>query len=790
MNHLKLLLLCTGACLGAPAAVHAQTEGSNVQTSGGLQRELDVIIVTARKKSEALSDVPVAISAFSNQELQERQVRDLSDVALLTPGLSFESFTGGGFGTPVIRGATQQNITVLEQNVSVFLDGVYIPRAYAIDIGVFNLDRLEVVKGPQGALYGQNSFMGSINYITRTPGSRLEAQALGTVASDEFYEAQGYIGGPIVADLLAFGVEGSFTSFDGTRRNNHPLADAGISGFNTSGNIGGWERWNVGAKLVFTPTDAWTIDASYRRFDNKNEASARYNISATALTRSPAQVSTVTPNCGTPFTIFGEPGFGLFCGELPTASRDRLAQDPRQFGTVSETDFYASNVMWEPSDSFSIKYSFGKIKSDALQIQALFDGNLLTPESTLTFNLTPFGDFSYSQHELRASYAVSDVLELSLGGFTSRTNDEDAIGRGPPQPTLQTNQLTVDQFPIRLTDARTEIDTEAVFGSASLSFLDQKARLTMEGRATWQDKRQINNLSGATRGMKESFFDPRIILDYRLYENTLVYASYATGTKAGGVNIDPAAYLAVGGLIEAERTFDRDKNRTFEVGTKARLHERLYVELAAFYIDWDNMQISSPSTPPPGAAVNPERPPAITLNLGSATIQGVEWSFVYDATETLRLNLGGSYVDSTFDDGVFGFRTAALCDGTVCDDFISGNQLPRAPSTKVFGGFQYETPAPLPIARDAAFYLRGDVSYQSKQYADETNTAFIPSRTIVNLSTGFNTERFDVRFWVRNLTNADFVTSALFIPSDAFGAAYTPVLGQLRTFGITATTNF
>ncbi|MCC5868068.1 MAG: TonB-dependent receptor [Gammaproteobacteria bacterium] len=787
---MKLLLLCTGASLGVPAVGYAQTDGANAETSDGQQRGLDVIIVTARKKSEALSDVPVAISAFSNQELQERQVRDLSDVALLTPGLSFESFTGGGFGTPVIRGATQQNITVLEQNVSVFLDGVYIPRAYAIDIGVFNLDRLEVVKGPQGALYGQNSFMGSINYITRTPGSRLEAQALATVASDEFYEAQGYIGGPIVSDLLAIGVEGSFTSFDGTRRNNHPLADAGISGFNTSGNLGGWERWNVGAKLVFTPTDTLTIDASYRHFDNKNEASARYNITPTAFTRSPPQVSTVTPNCGTPFNIFGEPGFGLFCGELPTADRDRLAQDPRQFGTVSETDFYASNILWEPVDDFSIKYSFGRIKAEALQIQALFDFNLLTPGSTLTFNLTPFGDFSYTQHELRASYAISDALELSLGGFTSRTNDEDAIGRGPAQPTLETNQLTVDQFPIRLTDARTEIDTEAVFGSASLSFLEEKARLTMEGRLTWQEKRQINNLSGATREVSERFFDPRIILDYRLYDDVLVYASLATGTKAGGVNIDPAAYLAVGGLIEAERTFDRDKNRTFEVGTKARLHERVYMELAAFYIDWDNMQISSPSTPPPGAAVDPERPPAITLNLGSATIQGIEWAFVYDVNDTLRLNLGGSYVDSTFDDGVFGFRTAALCDGNVCDDFIGGNQLPRAPSTNMFGGFQYEVPAPLPFASDAAFYLRGDISYQSKQYADETNTAFIPSRTIVNLSTGFSTDRFDLRLWVRNLTNADYVTSSLFIPSDTFGASYTPVLGQLRTFGITATTNF
>ena len=114
---------------------------------------LEELIVTARKIEESVQDIPVAISAFSKDQLRKRSVEELEDVALQTPGLTFEDFSNGGFGTPVIRGASQFSVTQLEQNVSTFFDGVYIPRNYALDLGASSIDRIEVVKGPQSALY-------------------------------------------------------------------------------------------------------------------------------------------------------------------------------------------------------------------------------------------------------------------------------------------------------------------------------------------------------------------------------------------------------------------------------------------------------------------------------------------------------------------------------------------------------------------------------------------------------------------------------------------------------------
>lgn len=777
-------LASSAFALIAASQAHAQDsqveEGAEASTS-------NQIIVTARRVEERLLETPLAVTAFTREQMEARNIDNLTDVALLTPGLSFESYRGGALNTPVIRGATQQSLSGLEQNVSVFLDGIYLPRGYATDIGSEGLERVEVVKGPQGTLYGQNAFMGAINYITRDPGNDFGISALATVGSDHLYEAEAFVSLPVVRDVLSIGVNGSLSRFDGTWRNNHPLADVGIAGPSTDGNAGGWERWNVGVKALLTPTDKLTIEATFRHFDTEHEHTPRYDFTNAVGGFAGFVNSPFTPvnnNCSTG-------GVRLYCGVIPSVDEDDFAVDPRSRGTHLTTDFYALSAEFQPSDDLSLIYSYGRIETDALQLGTQLEAGLLTPGGSIQFVTGPDGSFRYYQHELRALWDVSANIRLQFGGFLSRNTDFDMLRQTPFGgflPTLDATPVTPADLIQTLSNARTDVETEAIFGSIGIDFADSRGTLTIEGRYTWDDKTILNIGPNTTRGINDSFFDPRIILDYQFTDNVLVYASVASGTKAGGINADPVQYANAGGLIPSERTFGADENWTYEIGTKASLwNGQATFEVAAFYIDWSSMQIAALSTPPAGIVIDPtQRPPGIVLNLGDATIKGFEFQGAINPIDELTINFGGSYQDATYNDGVVGVRILPNCDGIVCDaSNIGGNRLQRSPSTQLFGGFHYAQPTGF---GDAVFNLRGDVAWQNKHFTDESNTAQIPGRTIVNMSIGFEFKDYEVRAWSRNLFDENYVSSALFLPFS--NAIYSPFLGQRRSFGLSVAVDY
>ena len=143
----------------------------------GSAADLAEIVVTARKREESLQDVPIAVTAFSSEQLVKRGISELEDVAMATPGLVFEDFSSSFSAAPVMRGLTQVNVSSEVQNVATFVDGVYLQRGYSVDIGLADVSRIEVVKGPQSALYGQNAFGGAINYVLNKPAKNSKAMS-------------------------------------------------------------------------------------------------------------------------------------------------------------------------------------------------------------------------------------------------------------------------------------------------------------------------------------------------------------------------------------------------------------------------------------------------------------------------------------------------------------------------------------------------------------------------------------------------------------------------------------
>lgn len=754
------------------------------------QMALEEIVVTARKRSESLQDVPLSITAFTAEALERRLITELDDIALLTPGFTFEDFAGSGFGVPVVRGATQQDITVLEQNVSIFLDGVYIPRSYAFDLGSVGMERIEIVKGPQSALYGQNAFMGAVNYVsTKATADDFSADAKATVGTDNLYEASGSVNIPIAADRAAIRLSGSYSEFDGTWNNNHPNKDLKVPA-GTTGNVRGWERYSLGAQIYLNPTEGLDINASYRRFDSENESSAVNRINPAFGGAIP-----IAPNCGA-LNASGAPT--LFCGELPGVTERNLVVDPRGGGTQSETDFFAASVDYDFSEAVTVSYSYGNIQGEGLQISTLSENTLLTPGAEVNFQAVPNGSFKYWQHEARVSYDAGEALRASFGGFISEVKDEDKFSAyvdflapffgGGPIPALGTAPVTLDDLTFTVTDANAVVESKSIFGLISYGFLEDRARISVEGRYTDEDKTITNNASGLVESTGDKFFAPRVTFDYQYTGDNLFYALAAKGTKSGGLNADPGAYAPVG-LIPSEKTFGPDENWTYEIGSKNTLLDgRMTLNAALFYVDWSNMQISAASTVPPGITLALNAP-TILLNIGDASIKGFEVDGSYRPTDQLSLTYGASYQDAEFADGVQSQRlqSRGFCDGVTCplDYAIGGNTLPRSASTQMFGGFSWQDE--LGALNDADYFIQADVAWQNKMYVDELNLAWIPSRTVVNASIGLDTDQWRLSLWSKNLLNKEYVTNAFFI---TFGAEYVPTMAQKRTIGLSLAAKF
>jgi iron complex outermembrane receptor protein len=252
-----LYAACGAAALFGAHAARAQQQPSAKEPTVILEE----VIVTACSREEDLQEIPLAITAFFSEELSRSAIFDLKDVARFTAGFNYEDFYGG-FGTPVIRSATQNRLTSLEQNVSIFFDRIYLPRSYLYALGVSNIERVEVIKGPQSARYGRNAFMGAVNLIPRGPSEDLDAEVMAGVGGEDRYEVMGSVGGTIVPEILTARAHVAYEEYDGQWKNSHPLANAGVSP-GTDGNLGGFENLSFSGALRLTPLEGLAIDLRY-----------------------------------------------------------------------------------------------------------------------------------------------------------------------------------------------------------------------------------------------------------------------------------------------------------------------------------------------------------------------------------------------------------------------------------------------------------------------------------------------------------------------------------------------
>lgn len=748
-------------CILPANSAFAQTESEAT--------DANVIIVTARKVEEDIQEIPGSITAFTAEEMQRRSISELEDVALQTPGLVFEDYSNGGFGTPTIRGATQFAITSLEQNVSIFLDGVYIPRQYAFDLGSINLERIEVVKGPQSALYGANAFAGAINYISGNR-SLTEFSASGKleVSDNGGLDISGKINAPLVPDVLSVRLGIGYSEFGGDWVNNHPNADANISP-GSKGKLGGYEKTNLQVGASLKPIDAVTMDFDYYHFDTLSETRAQYRI-----TRANGDT-----NCS-PAVVFGQPVNQLFCGELPLGpvTGEGILIDPRSYGLDSETSVVRGHISVDLTDQLSADYQFGRVEGEVFSAGGVdrdaVGGTFFGGDFINIFSLLPVGSFEYDSHELRLQYEGDGGFYAMVGGFYQDGRDLDRGGNAFV-PLGGETPITLANSGLAPSTNFQDTTVKAIFGRIAVPLMDERLTIELEGRYT-DEKKTLPTLPD----YNDKYFTPRASIDYKVTDDNLIYVSAAKGVKSGGINT-----FNLNLLTPEEVFYGPDTNWTYEIGTKNTFMDgRMTLNAALFYIDWSNLQLTT--QPINGTATTR----GITTNIGGASSKGAELEVVVEVVEGIDVNAGIAYIDASYDSGTIAQRVtrANLCNlSAECaeDGDIGGNDLQR--TSKVQWNIGASAEAPISDAID--FFGRVDVAGQSKQFVSEVNVTTIEPRTLVSGRIGIRGDNWSASIWGKNLFDQKYVSNAFFIALP-FAVDYVPTLGSRRRLGATLTFDY
>lgn len=450
---------------------------------------IDEIIVTARRREESLQDVPLAITALDAEDLDSVGARGLEDIAARTVGFTYEPFANSGnTGYPVIRGLSTSFVSARVQNVGVFMDGIYLQRQGMFDPGLLDVERVEVVKGPQNALYGRNAFAGAINYVTGQPTAEPSGHLSADTGSGERRSLKLQLAGPLGSDQLLAKIALGASEFDGHTRNDHPNAGLDLGGATTTDDLGGWDDKAGSLALTYRPLEELSFTASYYHNQTEREPAPYYVLwGANSGRVGFSQHGDLNCNqAERPGVFAGAPatrGNTLFCGELPNqpgpgetffvqppgvprfvpnaaagpdTRQSGILVDPRSVGLDAETSIASFRAEWEINSDLVLSYLFGWTEYDAFTNGGSADRNPLVgsrvtlPNKVYTadpdgpgplaagidatagfttfhvnqFSGRPITALESTSHELRAEWIYGD-FEVSGGLYYSKVDDEE-----------------------------------------------------------------------------------------------------------------------------------------------------------------------------------------------------------------------------------------------------------------------------------------------------------------------------------------------------------------------------
>ncbi|MEQ5805838.1 TonB-dependent receptor [Alteromonas sp. NFXS44] len=740
--------------------------------------KIEQIQVTARKRSESLQDVPVAVTALISDDIEKRGVIQIQDIADQTPGFNI---TNNGSGktdrtvqTFTLRGFSPSSGT--STTASMFIDGVPVSSTTAVS-SVGSPERIEILRGPQSAYFGRNTFAGALNVVNKSPNQEWAGSVEGTLGNFDYYRLRGDIEGVIIEDKLSFRLSGETYEREG------PWDNAGEDG----GTLGDQKTTMANVFLEATPTDSLTIKVfGFVSSDDDGPAASAF-LSAYDITDPEGNVVVQgQPTC----VINNNP---YFCS-VPVKA------DPFTYNTESTDELKAlmsgvtDNRIVPTSmlDNYGMSRDFkhGHIVADweigDFVLSSLTGYN--KEEWILMNDLDHFGAsfFNYAfiverliedfSQELRLTYDGGGDFSGTVGlSYLKGEND------GTQTPVISNN------VPAAVTPrGQNNAETSGIFFGGSYDFT-QSMTLSVEGRLQRDKITAIDTVTDSELA-SESFdnFLPRIILDYKASKDMLLYGSYSKGVNPSAFNLgllalsdygrEQAASVGINLVVEPEEVDN------FELGVKGTAVDgSLTYAVATYFAEWTK-QINQGyfvfSEPGSDVASSLEG----IANSGSVDLYGVELESNWAATENIRINFAAAYTGSDIQN----YTDATLSALSGVTDY-SGNEQPAV--SKVSGnlGVQYNGY----IGNEYDYFFRTDIIYKSGQWTNQANFMKTEPVTKVNLRAGVTVENVDVQVYVNNLFDNDEYTSTYdyyaFDPAFSYfniNSAVVMGLQTPRTFGV------
>ena len=789
----------------AVAAALALPPAASAQTESGAAAGLEEIVVTARKREESLTDVPLSISAFSESFIERTGIDSVSDLATQTPGFTMhQGFgrTGAGQGggssnRPTIRG--QSNILGVP-NVGFFVDGIYVSgniTGYQLD----NLERIEVIRGPQSALFGRGTFAGAINFVTRQPSEELAGKLEVTAGQYDHREVNGYLSGPLLPGILAAEINGRYYDFGGDWFNR------------ATGSRNGGEQStrSVGGKLRFTPFDGFSLVLGAMRSQDEDGPFAASYSGTNCLEPTIVRPGTI-PVSSTRRT-------GYYCGEVKTErsffSRHDILEAAGLKGVDRETTRYTAQANYEFAGGWNAYLAGARnsFRNQNASDRTFEQGEPILRPTGLTAGEDSRRDWSA---ELRIESPQDRRLRGLLGAY--RYEEDDGAGYRVtftlPSGTVPLG--TVDTVTVRRTPERNDsaVRNWSVFGLVDFDFTD---RLSASAEGRYQVDQIISDQLPLVSGnalLRTEFkkFLPRFSGLFKLNDRWNVYGNVAQGNKPGGFNALPDdANAASAAALQRFQVFTEESARTYELGLKGGNESRTAtLSAAVFIIDWEKQQLTRTESYTRLNGTIFAR--SLIQNAGESRVRGLEIDASFRPVESLNIRLAYALVDAKIRDFVDEVqedlfdtdgRVGAFNPGNDPDGQTRGKQLPQTPTHQVI--FSTEYGRPLVAGWDG--FLRADTTYESRRYAQVHNLAYAGDSILTNLKAGVSRDNLSITLWVNNAFDdrtpavvsrfVDF-TRSITIPSNINPAATSTVTRRdmqvahprKRAVGLTASYRF
>ncbi len=723
MSSQRLLSFAIGL-LALPGAALAQ---SGPPAQGGADSSvLEEIVVTAERREASLQDVPVPVTAITAEALEKKQVTEARDLARYAPSLKmFYNITSPTNLSPSLRGSLQQDasLVVAESPFGLYVDDVYIARLNGNNVTLADIERVEVLRGPQGTLYGRNTLAGAIKFVSRTP-SEDNKWLNGSVGAGNFDQRRLAFsaGGPFGVDGWAGSFSGLYTTKDGQFFNRNPTVNDDV----------GLERsWAARGKIVYTGIENLNVLASISYSDSKNDAAQL--VPAGTPTRNAMQQFTsddLVAQFGSNFTL-----------NTPNVARTPAPLTSQPSGETKQTIAVLNGAY--DFGAVTLRSITGYVKTDDF-FSTDFSGNgLVNGGNKANVN-------QYSEELQLLGKALDDRLSYLAGLYFFKEEGTQNFAWNAYAPFPPFNAFTA--IPISTSAIIAETKSYSAFAQLDYNFTP-KLKGTLGLRYTQDDKdfqltfrglyAPINGVVNLSNKYTET--TPRFGLDYKIdaggsVDSLLVYGSAARGFKSGGYN-----GIAIYGFGDALSAYFPESNWTYEAGVKTDLlGNRLRINANYYYAKVDDLALNA-TVITNGAASFPVQ------NAGKATIQGLEFEITAVPVDGLTLSLSGTALTDGKYDSV---RAGSAPANAPANLGVTANP-PQLPDYSFTLGFDYSRPVSFGAVKFGAdWFQTGD--YITSATNDFLVKGYGQGNAFIGADIG---EQWSVKAQVKNFTDEDDFTT-------------------------------